>query len=280
MTDTQSMLVTAIKTFVAESPLNRLKDIDGSPMWEEPLVGFADGDDPLYALYKTVVGDFHLMPRAVLAAHPRSAGAQMAHVAVVSWILPAAAETRRSNAAMSEGPSLRWNHSRFQGESFNDSLRRHVVALLEERGYLAVAPMLSPQFRMLDVANGPTSTWSERHTAYAAGLGTFSLSDGLITARGIAHRCGSVVFNAACVASPRPYTHYQEYCLHQRDGSCGDCIERCPAGAITTNGHDKKKCQAYMNVNLAAWTKKPGYIGAYVACGLCQAGVPCESEIP
>lgn len=278
--DLQSLLVASIKTFVATSPLNQLIDIDGAPMWDEPLVGFADGDDPLYALYKTVVGDFHLTPRSVLAAHPRSAGADLAHMAVVSWILPTAAKTRQSNAEMRDGPSLRWNHTRFQGESFNDSLRRHVVALLEEQGFLAVAPMLSPQFRTLDMANGPTSTWSERHTAYAAGLGTFSLSDGLITAKGISHRCGSVVFNSACTPTARPYSYYQEYCLHQRDGSCGECIDRCPAGAITTKGHDKKKCQAYMDVALAAWTKKPGYIGSYVACGLCQAGVPCEDRVP
>lgn len=280
MNEIQPFLVTAIKTFVATSPLSQLKDIDGAPMWEEPLVGFADGDDPLYTLYKTVVGDFHMTPRSVLAAHPRSAGADLAHVAVVSWILPIAAKTRQSNAEMTVGPSLRWNHTRFQGESFTDDLRRHVVALLEEQGFLAVAPVLSAQFRTLDAANGPTSTWSERHTAYAAGLGTFSLSDGLITARGIAQRCGSVVFNGQCQATPRPYKHYQEYCLYKRNGSCGECINRCPAGAITATGHDKKKCQAYINVALAEWTKKPGYMGSYVACGLCQAGVPCESEIP
>jgi len=44
----QAWLAAAIKQFVAESPLNRLRDIDGSPMWDEPLVAFADGDDPLF----------------------------------------------------------------------------------------------------------------------------------------------------------------------------------------------------------------------------------------
>jgi len=280
MTELQAFLVASIASFVAESPLNRLKEIDGSPMWEEPLVGFADGDDELYARYKTIVGDFHLTPREALTAHPRSAGVRAPHVAVVSWILPTAAETRRSNALMTQGPSVRWNHGRFHGEEFNDALRRHVVALLEERGHLAVAPMLSPQFRQFEVANGMTSTWSERHTAYAAGLGTFGLSDGLITARGVAHRCGSVVFDAECVPSARPYHYYQEYCLSRAEGTCGECIQRCPAGAITLQGHDKRKCRDYMRRNLADWLTRPGYVGSYVACGLCQTGVPCESQIP
>ena len=158
MTELQDLLVAAIKTFVVESPLNRLKDIDGSPMWQEPLVAFADGDDPLFALYKTVVGPFHLSPREAMSIVRSDS---VPHVSIVSWILPAAEETRRSNREMTEGPSLRWNHSRFQGEEFNDCVRRYVVGLLEEKGYLAIAPVISPQFRTVGLANGPASTWSE-----------------------------------------------------------------------------------------------------------------------
>ncbi len=28
------------------------------------------------------------------------------------------------------------------------------------------------------------------------------------------------------------------------------------------------------------WTRKPGYMGHYSGCGLCQTGVPCEAGIP
>jgi epoxyqueuosine reductase len=277
----QLFLANTITSFVGESPLNQLKDIDGSPMWEAPLIGFADGDDPLFVRYKTVVGEFHLMPRQALAMHPHlAAGQETQHVSVVSWILPTATETKRSNAEMTDGASLRWNNTRFQGEDFNNSLRAHVVATLEQRGYHAIAPVLTPGFRTLTLANGPASSWSERHIAYAAGLGTFSLSDGLITARGVAHRCGSVVFDAACQPMPRPYSHYQEYCLHTDDGACGVCIERCPVGAIGPDGHDKLKCRDFLTITLVNGARKPGYIGSYDACGLCQTGVPCESEIP
>jgi len=269
----QSFLTSVIKTFVVESPLNRLENIDGSPMWDEPLVGFASGDDALFTTYKTVVGDFHLMPRAVV-------GDETAPVSIVSWILPTAKATRDSNRVETIGPSLRWNHTRFRGEDFNDNVRRHVVATLQEHGYSAVAPVLTASFKTNKLPNGPASTWSERHIAFAAGLGTFSLSDGLITTRGIAHRCGSVVYTAPCIPTPRPYTDHRQYCLFARDGSCGQCIDRCPAGAITAAGHDKIKCHAYLQVGLREWSARPGYVGSYAACGLCQTGVPCEVEIP
>jgi len=54
----QSFLVESIKAYVATSPLNRLTHIDNSPMWDEPLVGFADGDDPIFAVYKTRLASF------------------------------------------------------------------------------------------------------------------------------------------------------------------------------------------------------------------------------
>lgn len=275
MNEIQHLLTETITRFTAESPANRFTQIDGSPIFDEPLVGFADGDDPLFEQYKTIIGDFHLTPRQALGAGNGAA------VGVVSWVLPIVKETRRSNRDLDEGCSLRWNHTRFAGEDYNECLRRHVVQFLSAHGYQAVAPALAPQFKQVTLENGPASSWSERHIAYAAGLGTFGLSDGLITARGIAHRVGSVVCSAPFEPTLRPYTHYQEYCRFAQDGSCGKCIKRCPAGAISEAGHDKNKCNTHIKETLGPWAKKPGYMGGtYVGCGLCQVGVPCEKRIP
>jgi epoxyqueuosine reductase QueG len=280
----QAALVQAIQEYVHTSKLNRLRNIDQSPIWEEPLVGFADGDDALFDRYKVVVGETHLTPREALNAARRDEnraellGSEA--VSVVSWILPAARQTRLDNRAMTAGPSLRWNHSRFQGEELNDSLRRYVVAWLKQKHIEAAAPVLTGQFETLRSSKGWGSTWSERHAAYAAGLGTFSLSDGLITARGVAHRCGSVVAGVHWTPSPRRYTHHLENCTYYRDGSCKACMARCPAGAIGPEGHDKDKCREFLFVTLAEWVKKPRYIDSYGACGLCQTKVPCEHQIP
>ena len=109
--------------------------------------------------------------------------------------------------------------------------------------------MLSPKWEMkLSDQYGLASTWSERHAAYAAGLGTFGLCDGLITPLGKAVRCGSVIARIPIQPSSRPYQDHHAYCLFYSKGICGKCIDRCPVGAITKDGHDKSKCQHYVDL--------------------------------
>ncbi len=56
-----------IKEFVHTSPDNRLSFINDYIMWDEPLVSFADGDDPIFTEYKTIISSEHLTPREALA---------------------------------------------------------------------------------------------------------------------------------------------------------------------------------------------------------------------
>ena len=91
-------------------------------------------------------------------------------------------------------PSEEWARIRVYGEAFNAALRWHVVKRLEEAGHSSVAPVLVPNWTyVISKRFSYASSWSERHVAHAAGLGTFCLRDGLITARGKALRIGSVV---------------------------------------------------------------------------------------
>ncbi len=274
MDDLQTEIIKTIERFTTESPSNRLNQIDGTLIYDKPLVGFADGDDPIFELYHQVIGDFHMTPRQVI-------GSDVSAVSVIVWILPIMEKTLISNRLMEEGCSLRWNHSRYLGDIFNNDLRKHLVDFLSERGYRAVAPVLTDRFHQVSLTNGPASTWSERHMAYAAGLGTFSLTDALITQRGIAHRVGSVVCNAPLTPTPRTFSNYREYCLFVQDGSCGECMKRCPVEAISPAGHNKNKCEQYVMQTLKPWLKKPGYLGdKYIGCGLCLTGVPCEHRNP
>jgi epoxyqueuosine reductase QueG len=161
-------------------------------------------------------------------------------------------------------------------------LRRHVVVFLEDLGYVAVAPVLLPTFQYVrDEKVGWASPWSERHIAYACGLGTFSLNDGFITPKGMAVRIGSVVTLLKLTPSEREYRHHKENCLVFRDEECGKCIRRCPAGAITEKGHDKDKCREYIrSESLKAKRLEYGLQNPPPSCGLCQTAVPCEFEIP
>ncbi len=257
-----------IARFVSENPLNHHPS--GGFHFDPPLVGFAAADDPLFADYKRIIGDFHLTPSELL---PGAAS-------VVGWVLPIARAVRESNRLENTWPSRRWAESRCHGEKLNAALRRHLVEWLRGAGHGAVAPQLSPRWQeFAETPVGIASTWSERHAVHAAGLGTFSLSDGLITARGIAHRCGSVVTDLHLVPTPRTYSNYRHNCLWHREGSCGACIGRCPVGAITFAGHDKARCREYVYGTVPAAVSER-YATPQTGCGLCQTRVPCEASVP
>ena len=286
--DPSLFLEKAIKDYIANSPNNRLTAFPGEHIWDEPLVGFADGDDPIFQEYKKIIGDFHITPREAMVTHLEKASCgdekRLSKVSVISWILPSTSQTRLSLRRESVIPSLRWNHTRWRGQELNFRLARYLVSLLEGWGYHAVAPELGKYWKMIRLPNGLASNWSQRHIAYAAGLGTFSLSDGFITSKGIAIRAGSIVCDLALTPSPRIHQNHLENCLFYRDGSCRRCIERCPANAITEQGHDKNKCEAFLIGEQKAIIKRlgreEGYIGRYLGCGLCQTDVPCEAGIP
>lgn len=281
-------LENAIKEYVATSPGNRLTSFNSTPIFDEPLVGFADGDDAIFQDYKAIIGDFHLTPREALARHLRGkeggSAKEPPRVSVISWVLPSTQETRLSLRRESVVPSLRWNHTRWHGQDFIYEMASYVASLLEELGHQAIAPERASFYETRELSNGLASNWSQRHIAYAAGLGTFSLSDGFITPRGIAMRCSSVVCDLTLPPSPRGYRNHLANCLFYREGSCRRCIERCPADAITEEGHDKKKCAEFLFREQPAILKElgreEGYIGDYLGCGLCQTKVPCEARIP
>jgi epoxyqueuosine reductase len=273
-----------IKDYTETSPGNSLPSFDNDPIFEEPLVGFADGDDPIFDECKKNIGDSYLTPREAWRK-VKSNENSPARLSIISIIFPITQKTRDSLRMENEVVSLRWHHTRFQGQAFINGLAQYVVSSIEKLGYQAVAPEQSPAFGWLELDNGPASNWSQRHVAYAAGLGTFSLNDGFITPKGIAMRCVSIVTDVVLVPSPRTYPSRVYNCLFYRTGSCGKCIQRCPAGALSEKGHDKKKCRAYTTGDLQKQRLKEmgreGYnLGPYPACGLCQTGVPCEDKIP
>jgi epoxyqueuosine reductase len=268
----------AIAIFVQKNPANRRK-IDGGKYWEAPLVGFASGKDPLFKQYKKIIGKFHFTPQEIFDV-TFGKGNRGKELSVISWILPASEDIRRSNRKETRYPSLLWAHARDFGEQFNVKLRNHVVSLLRKKGFKAVAPMNSPYFKRLKSPRvGIASNWSERHVAYACGLGAFGLSDGLITPKGKAIRIGSIVTDLPLKPSEKPYPHHRANCLYFFNHTCKSCASRCPAGAITPQGHDKDKCREY-SYGVALRDKKAEYGVTITGCGLCQTKVPCEFEIP
>jgi len=268
-----------IEEFNATSE-NSLMNLQNEPAWDKPLVGFASGNDTLWKEYKRQIGDFYLTPQEIFGLTFPSLSVKPDEITIISWILPQTKKTKLDHRKEKRLPSERWARSRKYGEEYNVKLRAHLVKTLTDKGFEACAPLLSPHWRMeISERYGISSTWSERHAAYAAGLGTFGLCDGLITPLGKAIRCGSVIARIVIEPTSRPYQNHHAYCLFYSYGSCGKCIDRCPVGAITKDGHNKNKCQQYVDVETRTFINAQFGFDAY-GCGLCQVGVPCESRIP
>ncbi|HUT18848.1 MAG TPA: epoxyqueuosine reductase [Anaerolineae bacterium] len=277
--DPGTWVASIVKGFCA-GPGNTLQTETGERAWGEPLVGFARGDDPLFEQYKEYVGPLHWTPLEAFARAFPEAHASPGELTVISWVLPQTAATRRDNRRQRIYPAERWARSRIFGEAFNNELRKHVADTLRAAGYAAVSPMLLPEWRSTDSERYVyASTWSERHAAYAAGLGTFGLCDGLITPAGKAMRAGSTVARISIDPTPRPYDDHHAYCLHYTHDICGECIDRCPVGAISRQGHDKVRCREHLGSATAPYVEE-NYGFAGYGCGLCQTGVPCEERIP
>jgi epoxyqueuosine reductase len=270
-----------IADLAAFSAENTIETDDPEKAFDAPLVGFSSGADPLYDEFVSHIGAFYLTPIALFKqAFPDLPAVRADELTVISWILPSTSRVRQEQAGANRHPSERWTRVRHYGEMFNMSLRRHVVEMLAERGVTAIAPLLAPFWARSDSGPyAPCSNWSERHCAYAAGLGTFGLCDGLITPVGKAMRTGSVVARVQIPASNRPYTDPHGYCLFFSHGTCGKCIPRCPVKAISKSGHDKITCMQYTEKKMNTYVTDAYGINTY-ACGLCQAGVPCTDHIP
>lgn len=267
-----------IGDFIA-SKENSMKKWDDEPAWANALVGFSNGADPIFPFFKEDIGNFYLQPLEILSqAYPEQVF-KSEQISVISWILPQTDATKRDHRKETHFPSERWARSRIFGEQANVKLRQHVVRKLYEINIEAVAPLLSPLYKSaMSEKYAFASRWSERHTAYASGLGTFGLSDGLITIKGKAMRTGSVIANVYLEPTLRPYEDHNAYCLFHQKGTCGECIERCPIGAISEKGHDKYICSSYVNMTRKYVPKHYGFDG--YGCGFCQTGVRCESGIP
>lgn len=279
MKDLEANIRAIIFRFIQDSPENTLRNQENDKAWEAPFVGFSNGNDPLYKFYKRDIGEFYLTPLEIFTKTFTDTNIDAAQLTVICWILPHNEKTKSDNREHTVYPSERWVRARIYGEQVNDKLRDHVVTNLRSKGFKAVAPMLSPIWKVYeDSSYGRASNWSERHAAYASGLGTFGLCDGLITQKGKAMRCGSVVANIQVQPTERPYKNHHAYCLFFSNGTCGRCIQRCPVGAISESGHDKNKCRNHLQATGEFVKHNYGFEG--YGCGMCQTSVPCESKIP
>ncbi len=273
-----------VADFVKNDPANSMKgEFAGEPIFADWLVGFVRGDDPLLYEYKEmIIGPFHYTPQEVMewaAGRQGVKAPEPASIAVVSFVLPQTDAIVDDNAEQERWCSARWAQGRLYGEIFCQKLMTAMLEELADKGVLAVAPDLMPDFRKRRYPEvGWASPWSHRHMAFAAGLGSFGMSDFFISERGAAHRCGSLVVALPLEPNRERQPHHRHNCLHHQTGGCLICSTRCPVGAISEAGHDKDRCSRNVirNITRNQLVNKVNIYG----CGLCATATPCSQESP
>jgi len=255
----------------------------GERLFDEPLIGFVKGDDPIFHDLKKIVGPHHFTPEEIVAwqANKNKVPPPRAEeLSVVSFVMPITSKTKTDNASEKEWLSERWAQTRLHGEMFSQLFVREIVIDLMSRGILAIAPDVTPMFNKRRYPNvGWASPWSHRHIAYAAGLGTFGMHDFLITEKGCSHRLGSFVVHRKLQPNRERPEDIHAYCLHYQNKKCLACAKRCPVDAIDAeNAHDKEMCYKKVADSTKHCIKK--YRIFIYGCGLCATRVPCESGIP
>lgn len=276
-------IIGIIENTVVNSPYNNfgIMGKPEEPMWENPIIGFASGDDPYFAHYKKTIGEFYWLPKEVFLLGTNEM-IEDDQLTVISVGFPQTKETKEDQKKTTDMPCDRWLYTRGEWEGMILKITDEIVAQLKDNGILAVSLDSIKEFsRHTSKDFGIASNWSHRHTAFIAGLGTFGLSDGLITEKGKAMRFTSIILKGKIESTKRPYEDHHAYCKFYSENKCGVCIARCPVNAITKEGHDKDTCSAYLqkikNEIGPDFVKNSKYISG---CGLCQSRVPCQDKIP
>lgn len=247
----------------------------GMKIFETPIFAFGSAEDEYFMLLKgpSAIGSHFMLPKEWL---PRAK-------TVISFFLPFTDAIKKSNSTDISWPSNEWLHGRIEGQAFINKLCTYLNTELIKAGYNSIVPSLDKRFwskagfkvgssssdRMEDSSLTYTSNWSERHAAFVCGLGTFGLSKGLITPKGIAGRLGSVITELYLLPDKREYKNIYEYC-----SMCGACVKKCPVNAISIDkGKNHIICSDFLDITAEKY--KPRY-----GCGKCQVQVPCQNSIP
>lgn len=242
---------------------------DITSQWSEPLVGFADANHPDILKLKDIISQQHVMPHEILKKP----------TIVIAYFVPFTKELADTNKAAGDVASPEWARTYEETNGMFGELNHYLIEELKKMGYEAGISKESTTFDREKLI----SNWSHRHIARIAGLGTFGINNMLITKKGCCGRYSTVVTNLDVVPD-QPLD--DEYCLYKSKGICGVCVKRCPSGALTFAGYDRKKCfqvclknadryKEFGDSYLDEAGKSSNSAGSEV-CGKCVVNVPCS----
>lgn len=133
-----------IKTFINTSPENTIYKEKYERAFADPIIGFSRGDDPLFHFFKEDIGSFYWTPLEIFKKTFPQMKVTPNQLTVISWILPQTEATKSDNRKQTFYPSERWARVRWLGPQINVKLSQHVITTLQNEGFKAVSPTLSP----------------------------------------------------------------------------------------------------------------------------------------
>ncbi len=231
-------------------------------IWRKPLLATAKTDDR-FDILPIIAADDHVLPRDLLPS------AKSVVVFFVPFVKGLAVENHKGKI-----PCRNWGLAYESTNRLINSLCEHIQHHLEGRGYRAELTPATHNFDHVKLV----SRWSHKHLGYLAGLGRFGVNAQFITSSGCAGRLGSLVTEAEFGDSP--LISEKELCLHKNGHKCLVCVKRCPVGAVSESGIDRKLCWEQLKSNIARSEELAGLENTTHVCGKCQVIVPCSLRTP
>ena len=243
------VIITTIRDEVAQA--------DTTTGYWKPLVRFASADDPRFLDLRRVVDPSHMLPSDLLP------GAR----SVVAFFLPFARWVVEANARYQEQIAPEWATAYVETNTLIGQINARLIETLAEWGIRAAAQPATHNFDPVTLV----SRWAHKSVAVIAGLGSFGLHQMVITDAGCAGRFGSLVLDADLPITP---AEPRQRCLYFHDGSCLECVQRCPVGALDPSRPlDKQLCRHHQKTV----AQKYGVVSPADVCGKCAIG-PCSFE--
>lgn len=220
-----------LETDIENIVRRELKALNRPDLYREPLVAYSSAEDARYLQLKTIIGEWHMAPREVLA------DAQ----SVISYFVPFTEEVALS-PKKSKAETFMWGEAYAVINDYFIHINEVICEHLTQRGYSASAIPSTHTYNPEDMK----CMWSHRSAAVIAGLGSFGANRMLITEKGSGGRLCTVL-TSAVLSDERKLPDKQ--CLYLKNGSCGLCFQACPVGALKSDTIDRFACQKVTDRN-------------------------------
>lgn len=231
---------------------DEVKNHKESFRFREPIVGFTSAEDPLYNQLSEIIGSKQLHPKDIMP------DAKTVIVYFIPFSLEIIKKIQGQKSIVQE-----WSDNY---EATNILLSRISSLLEKELVARGISVATEPPTNNYDPIQ-LTAKWAHKSSAVIAGIGTFGLNRLLITKSGTAGRLNSLIINEEITPTKRD--DKAAYCLYYKTGKCKVCVEKCPSGALSTDGFDRFRCNAYLDGKNIHNLEQ--------GCGMCSSG-PCASR--